>query len=173
MTTLAYVALHDRMADAIDAELGAAIAGLGADGESVRDAVGVLVGHQRMKYPLSVLPLLVHGAETTAGIEAASAALFSGGSLADADPDVLRQALETARPLVTGGVDRSLTDLFVESGLVSSRGEARRAFAEGGAYVNNERAEDPDYVPTSADYLGGKVLVLRRGKKNFAGVAAP
>ena len=41
MTTLAYVALHDRMADAIDAELGAAIAGLGADGESVRDAVGV------------------------------------------------------------------------------------------------------------------------------------
>ena len=54
---------------------------------------------------------------------------------------------------------------------MQSRGEARRAFAEGGAYLNNERVDDPDYVPTAADFLGGKVLVLRRGKKNFAGVA--
>ena len=45
--------------------------------------------------------------------------------------------------------------------------------AEGGAYVNNERVDDPDRVPTADDFLGGKVLVLRRGKKNFAGVAAP
>lgn len=66
MSTLAYVALHDRMADAIDAELTAAIEGLGTDTKSVRDAVDTLVGHQRMKYPLSVLPLLVHGAETGA-----------------------------------------------------------------------------------------------------------
>ena len=66
---------------------------------------------------------------------------------------------------------KPVTDLFVASGLVQSRGEARRAVAEGGAYVNNERVEDPDYVPTAGDFLGGKVLVLRRGKKSFAGVA--
>ena len=116
---------------------------------------------------------LVHGAEETRRIEEASEALFGGGSLATADPDVLLQALETARPLVTGPAGSSLTDLFVASGLVQSRGEARRAFAEGGAYVNNDRADDPDYVPASSDFLGGKVLVLRRGKKNFAGVRAP
>jgi tyrosyl-tRNA synthetase len=56
---------------------------------------------------------------------------------------------------------------------VSSRSEARRAFAEGGAYLNNERVDDPDYVPLPTDYLGGRVLVLRRGKKSFAGVTAP
>ncbi len=116
---------------------------------------------------------LVHGAEETRRIEGASEALFGGGSLADADPDVLAQALATARPLVTEAAGKSLTDLFVDSGLVQSRGEARRAFAEGGAYVNNVRAEDPEHVPTESDFLGGKVLVLRRGKKNFAGVAAP
>ncbi len=44
---------------------------------------------------------LVHGAEETQRIEEASEALFSGGSLAAADPDVLSQALATARPLVT------------------------------------------------------------------------
>src|SRR4051794_305192 len=115
---------------------------------------------------------LVHGAAQTQRIEEASEALFGGGSLAAADPDVLAQALATARPLVEGVVGKSLTDLFVESGLVQSRGEARRAFAEGGAYVNNVRADDPDYVPLPADYLGGRILVLRRGKKNFAGVTA-
>ncbi|MBJ7359937.1 MAG: tyrosine--tRNA ligase [Nocardioides sp.] len=116
---------------------------------------------------------LVHGAEATARIEAASAALFSGGSLADADVQVLREALATARPLVTGAAGRSVTDLFVEAGLVQSRGEARRAVAEGGAYLNNARVDDPDYVPDESDFLGGEVLVLRRGKKSFAGVAAP
>jgi len=116
---------------------------------------------------------LVHGAEETRRIEEASEALFGGGSLAGADPDVLAQALATARPLVTHAAGQSLTDLFVGSGLVQSRGEARRAFAEGGAYLNNERADDPDYVPGASDFLGGKVLVLRRGKKSFAGVIAP
>jgi tyrosyl-tRNA synthetase len=115
---------------------------------------------------------LVHGAEETRRIEDASEALFGGGSLAAADPDVLVQALATARPLVTDAAGKSLTDLFVESGLVQSRGEARRTFAEGGAYLNNERADDPDYVPIASDFLGGKVLVLRRGKKSFAGVSA-
>ena len=115
----------------------------------------------------------VHGAEATRGIQAASAALFSGGSLVEADVDVLLQALATARPLVTAEPGATVTDLFVGSGLVASRGEARRAVAEGGAYVNNERVSDPDHVPATADFLGGRVLVLRRGKKNFAGVTAP
>jgi tyrosyl-tRNA synthetase len=116
---------------------------------------------------------LVHGAEATARIEAASAALFSGGSLADADAATLREALATARPLVTASAGATVTDLFVEAGLVQSRSEARRAVAEGGAYLNNERVDDPEYVPDVGDYLGGEVLVLRRGKKSFAGVAAP
>jgi tyrosyl-tRNA synthetase len=115
---------------------------------------------------------LVHGAQETSRIEEASEALFSGGSLAAVDPDVLTQALSTARPLVAAAEGKTLTDLFVEAGLVQSRGEARRAFAEGGAYLNNERVDDPDYVPADADFLGGKVLVLRRGKKSFAGVSA-
>ncbi|HEX5086924.1 MAG TPA: tyrosine--tRNA ligase [Nocardioides sp.] len=114
---------------------------------------------------------LVHGADETRRIEEASAALFGGEPLGDVDAGVLVHALETARPLVAGAAGKTLTDLFVESGLVQSRSEARRAFAEGGAYLNNERVDDPDYVPTDADFLGGRVLVLRRGKKNFAGVS--
>jgi tyrosyl-tRNA synthetase len=60
--------------------------------------------------------------------------------------------------------------LFKEAGLASSLGDARRAVAEGGAYVNNERVSDAD-APLSRDSLiHGKYLVLRRGKKTIAGV---
>ncbi len=63
-----------------------------------------------------------------------------------------------------------ILELFVESGLAASKGEARRTIAEGGAYLNNERVTDPDLVPSDGDLLGGSWVVLRRGKKNLAGV---
>jgi tyrosyl-tRNA synthetase len=61
-------------------------------------------------------------------------------------------------------------DLLVETGLVKSKGEARRTIAEGGAYLNNERITDVDHIPDDGDLLDGAWLVLRRGKKNLAGV---
>ena len=66
----------------------------------------------------------------------------------------------------------SLVDLLVESGLAKSKGEARRTVSEGGAYLNNQRVEDPEHVPGADDILAGGWLVLRRGKKNFAGVSS-
>jgi tyrosyl-tRNA synthetase len=115
---------------------------------------------------------LVHGAEETERIKAASAALFGGGELRDVGWSTLHAALATARELVTVGADAvpTIVDLFVDTGLVQSKGEARRTVAEGGAYLNNERVDDPDYVPTDADLIEDRLLVLRRGKKNFAGV---
>jgi tyrosyl-tRNA synthetase len=63
-----------------------------------------------------------------------------------------------------------VTDLLIESGLARSKGDARRTISEGGAYVNNVRIEDPEHVPGAEDLIGGEWLVLRRGKKRFAGV---
>jgi tyrosyl-tRNA synthetase len=115
---------------------------------------------------------LVHGAEETERIKAASAALFGGGDLRSVGWPTLHAALATARELVTVGADAvpTVVDLFVDTGLVKSKSEARRAVSEGGAYLNNERVDDPDYVPTDADLIEDRLLVLRRGKKNFAGV---
>ena len=63
-----------------------------------------------------------------------------------------------------------MVDLLVETGLVKSKGEARRTISEGGAYLNNERITDAEQVPDDADLIAGGWLVLRRGKKNLAGV---
>ncbi|WP_241238381.1 tyrosine--tRNA ligase [Nocardioides pantholopis] len=115
---------------------------------------------------------LVHGAEETARIQAASAALFGGGDLSGLRGATLAAALREAGSTV---VDRNapmpgVVDLLVLSGLAKSKGEARRTITEGGAYLNNVRVEDVDAVPTEADLVAGHWLVLRRGKKRFAGV---
>jgi tyrosyl-tRNA synthetase len=60
--------------------------------------------------------------------------------------------------------------LLRESGLVASANEGRRTIAEGGAYLNNERITDGEVVPAASALLHGRFLVLRRGKRTFAGV---
>jgi tyrosyl-tRNA synthetase len=63
-------------------------------------------------------------------------------------------------------------DLLVKAGLVASKSAARRTVAEGGGYLNNAKVSDPEYVPGADDLLPGGALVLRRGKRSFAGVLA-
>jgi tyrosyl-tRNA synthetase len=115
---------------------------------------------------------MVHGETETRRIQDASAALFGGGTLRELDGPTLAAALREAGSTEIKAADGipGILDLFVASGLSKSKGDARRTVGEGGAYLNNERVEDPDLVPTEADLLGGSWLVLRRGKKNLAGV---
>jgi tyrosyl-tRNA synthetase len=114
---------------------------------------------------------LVHGAEETEQAKAAAAALFGGGDLRAISTTTLAAAVrEAGTARVSRDAMPSVVELFVEAGLSKSKGDARRTVSEGGAYLNNERVEDPDLVPGGADLLGGAWLVLRRGKKNFAGV---
>ncbi|PVG80608.1 tyrosine--tRNA ligase [Nocardioides gansuensis] len=116
---------------------------------------------------------LVHGADETEQAKAAAAALFGGGDLHALSTTTLAAALrEAGAASVSREALPSIVDLFVEAGLAKSKGEARRTVSEGGAYLNNVRVEDPDHVPTTDDLVGGSWLVLRRGKKHFAGVEA-
>ncbi|MGW0251301.1 tyrosine--tRNA ligase [Nocardia goodfellowii] len=115
---------------------------------------------------------LVHGEENTKSVQLASQALFGRGELRELDESTLGAALREAA--VDGVVaevksGETIVDLLVASGLSDSRGAARRAVNEGGAYVNNEKISDLEWTPAEADYLHGSWLVLRRGKKNLAG----
>ena len=115
---------------------------------------------------------LVHGPEETERIKQASAALFGGGDLTGLSPDTLAAALREAGVTRVDAGDGmpTVVDLLVGTGLAKSKGEARRTVGEGGAYLNNVRVEDPEQAPGPHDLIGGAWLVLRRGKKNFAGV---
>ncbi|WP_436496415.1 tyrosine--tRNA ligase [Actinokineospora sp. HUAS TT18] len=114
---------------------------------------------------------LVHGAHETRQVVAASQALFGRGELAELDLSTLDAAMSEA-PTGTARLadEPTIVDLLVASGLAESRGAARRTVGEGGAYVNNGKVTDEAWTPSKEDLLHGKWLVLRRGKRNTAGV---
>jgi tyrosyl-tRNA synthetase len=115
---------------------------------------------------------LVHGAEETEQAKGAAAALFGGGDLAALSAPTLAAALSEAGAVElprAAGLP-GVVDLLVETGLAKSKGEARRIVSEGGAYLNNQRVEDPEATVSAGDLIGDAWLVLRRGKKRFAGV---
>jgi tyrosyl-tRNA synthetase len=120
------------------------------------------------------LTTLVHGAEETRRVQEASKALFGQGELAALDGETLVAALREAPhvELAAGEPMPTYGDLLVKAGLVASKSAARRTVAEGGGYLNNAKVTDPEYVPGADDLLPGGALVLRRGKRSFAGVLA-
>jgi tyrosyl-tRNA synthetase len=114
------------------------------------------------------LTTLLHGADQARAVIAASQAIFGHGELRQLDEATVA-AVAAAVPHTTLDEELpSVTDLLVASGLASSRSEARRTIADGGAYLNNERVGDPEQRPSTGDLLHGRWLVLRRGKRTVA-----
>ena len=113
---------------------------------------------------------LVHGHAEVERAERAAAALF-GEDIVQLDERTLLDVVDDApttligRDRLVGGVP--LVDVLVTTGLVKSKGEARRAITQGGAYVNNRRSDDVDQALGAADLLHGRYVVLRRGRRDY------
>jgi tyrosyl-tRNA synthetase len=117
------------------------------------------------------LTTLVHGSAATEAVEDAAQALFGRGELSLLDEQTLAAALrETAVAELKPGEVGSIVELLVATGLSASKGAARRTIAEGGVSVNNVRIESEDWAAEPSHFLHGRWLVLRRGKRNIAGV---
>ncbi|MFD0732336.1 tyrosine--tRNA ligase [Planotetraspora mira] len=116
------------------------------------------------------LTTLVHGADELTRVIAASRALFGQGSLSELDARTLESALEEVPKATVASLGAPFVELLGESGLVESKSAARRAVKEGGAYLNNVKITDEEYVPSADDLLHGRFLVLRRGKRTIGGV---
>jgi tyrosyl-tRNA synthetase len=118
----------------------------------------------------------VHGEGERDAAEAAGRALFGQGDLGDLPPATLAAALAEAPHVVieaaevVDGLLPAYDELLLRTGLSVSKSAARRTIDEGGAYVNNERVSDAAAQPSRSDLHHGEWLVLRRGKKAFAGV---
>jgi tyrosyl-tRNA synthetase len=117
------------------------------------------------------LTVLVHGEAATEAVEHASRALFGQGELDRLDEATLASALrETSVAELKPGSPDGIVDLLVASGLSASKGAARRTIGEGGVSVNNVRVDSEEWAPQPTDFLHGRWLVLRRGKRNVAGI---
>ena len=119
---------------------------------------------------------LVHGEREMLGAQAAGRVLFGQGEFDEVPESTLSAALaETPHAEVSAGelegdLLPAVDELFVRAGLVESKGAARRAVKEGGAYLNNERLSDPGFRASRTDLVHGQWLVLRRGKRTVGGI---
>jgi tyrosyl-tRNA synthetase len=103
--------------------------------------------------------VITHGeAEAQAAEQAAQAAFAQGGDL-EAMPTTM---VSLARLEAGLGV----LEIFAETGLTQSRGEARRMLQQGGVYVNDQRVEQVEAALTPAD-LTAEGILLRAGKKKY------
>ncbi|MDR9362654.1 MAG: tyrosine--tRNA ligase [Microbacteriaceae bacterium] len=110
---------------------------------------------------------LVHSEEIALKVQDVSQALFGSEELDQLDGDILRSAAGNL-PSVDGNAVDNLPQALVDSGLLSSLGAARRAIAEGGVYVNNQKVDSEELDKTKV--LPGRLMIIRRGKKNLAAV---
>ncbi len=113
----------------------------------------------------------LHGEDGLRRAGQASRVLFGGGleglsavEMADIFADVPSSSVPRS---TLEGEGASILDLLAESGVVGSRGEARRGVEQGGIYLNNERVGDPRYRITTGDAIEGRFLLLRKGKKGY------
>mgnify|MGYP003362318804 CR=1 FL=1 len=110
----------------------------------------------------------VHGVEATAQAEAATAALWGRGDLADIDEaTILAATADLASGDVTIG-ETTIVDLLVSTGLERGRNAARKTIAGGGAYLNNVKVEDETKVIGAEHLLAGGVVLVRKGRRNLA-----
>ena len=114
---------------------------------------------------------MLHGDDALKQAERASG-IFFGEEITDVSVETLLEifadvpSTEVPKERVLGG-DFPVLDLIVSTGIVSSKGEGRRAIEGGGLYLNNARVSSPaDKIPRRA-CLHGKFIVLRKGGRNY------
>ena len=107
---------------------------------------------------------IVHGSENAHQAQQAAESLFSGSKSAAGKDNlnVPSTVIDTERISVGLGI----FDIFLETGLCKSKGEARRLQAQGGVYVNDQRIDDPDFCLGESD-LQNREILLRAGKKRY------
>lgn len=109
----------------------------------------------------------VHGEEgvqtalrVTAGIQPGAEAKLSVEVLKEIAADMPRATL-----LFEEIVGKKWIDLAVKIGLVPSKAEGTRLVKNGGAYLNNQRIDDPAFAIEASDLIDGLYLLLSSGKK--------
>jgi tyrosyl-tRNA synthetase len=113
----------------------------------------------------------VHGREATDRVVRASGLLFGGLDVRQADAgvfQVLAAELPVARLARRAVAGLSSVDALLQTGLASSKADARRGIEGRGFALNGETLTDPARTLSEADLLAGRYVLLQKGRKHHA-----
>ena len=100
---------------------------------------------------------LVHGEEEAKKAKEAAEAVFGGGGISDNMP---------TKELADFNGEMLVTDMLVSTGILPSKGEARRLMQQNGLSINDAKITDVNAKITDEDFKDG-CMVVKKGKKGF------
>lgn len=137
--------------------------------DSLKTNPGAREAHRELAKEVTTL---VHGEVECAKAESAAKALFGQSEIRELDLPTLESALQELpkTEIASGAAIPTWIELITATGVIESKSAAKRIIKEGGAYLNNQKISSEDFTPSSEDFLHGRYLLLRKGKRDLAAV---
>ena len=109
---------------------------------------------------------LIHGEAALNDAIRISQALFSG-DLKSLSAKELREGFKDVPQVSVAQTTTNIVELLVETGISSSKRQAREDVTNGAIYINGERQQDVAYDIVEEDKIEGSFMIVRRGKKKY------
>ncbi|BBK27927.1 tyrosine--tRNA ligase [Staphylococcus arlettae] len=108
----------------------------------------------------------IHGEDALNDAIRISQALFSGDLKALSSQE-LKEGFKDVPQVTLSHDTTNIVEAIVESGISSSKRQAREDVTNGAIYINGERQQDVGYTFTAADKIDNEFTIIRRGKKKY------
>lgn len=109
----------------------------------------------------------VHGEDMLEQAKRITAALFSG-DIASLTADEIEQGFKEMPTYTANREEKNLIDWLVELGIEPSKRQAREDVTKGAISMNGEKITDLAFNVTADQAIGGKFIIIRKGKKSYS-----
>ncbi|CAH0117688.1 MULTISPECIES: tyrosine--tRNA ligase [unclassified Paenibacillus] len=109
----------------------------------------------------------VHGEELLEQAKRITAALFSG-DIKSLTADEIEQGFKEMPTYEAARESKNIVEWLVELGIEPSKRQAREDIAKGAISINGERIGDLELEITPDQAIGGRFIIVRKGKKNYS-----
>jgi tyrosyl-tRNA synthetase len=145
-----------------------------------RDAIDILIHEHKMNPAARVLQktlareitIFVHGKEEFEKAEETTQKLFANQSapaesLSIEDLEGMEGVIKVDTPKEKIGTGTDIVSFLAETGILASKGEARKLVEGGGISINRKKAEGVKMNIDSSLLLHDKYILVQKGKKNY------
>lgn len=109
----------------------------------------------------------VHGEEMLEQAKRITAALFSG-DIKSLTADEIEQGFKEMPTYEASRESKNIVEWLVELGIEPSKRQAREDITKGAISMNGERVTDLELEVTAEQAIGGRFIIIRKGKKNYS-----
>ncbi|THF79968.1 tyrosine--tRNA ligase [Cohnella fermenti] len=109
----------------------------------------------------------VHGEDALEQAKRITAALFSG-DIRSLTADEIEQGFKEMPTFEASKETKNIVDWLVDVGIAPSKRQAREDVSAGAIYLNGERIADLAFDVTAEHAIGGRFIIIRKGKKKYS-----